>query len=291
MDKIFGSSDLKLQGKDGAVTPVSALAEKQVVGLYFSAHWCPPCRGFTPKLAATYNAMKAAGRDDFEFVFVSSDKDEDSFNEYAGTMPWLSLPFSRRKEKEALSSLFGVNGIPTLVTLDADLKAINKDARGPADNDPTGKSFPWFPLPVEDISTTVSCGGSDVNEKPAVVILCDGASSEVVEACKAGLTEVAVAHNAAAAARGEEPELIFFFAGAHAGPVPQVKGLCGLPAGAPTCSGGVAPTLLLLDIPDNGGFYTEELSDPSTAAGVRAGVGTFLDAYAAKALDRKQLSK
>jgi nucleoredoxin len=32
---------------------------KHVVGLYFSAHWCPPCRGFTPNLVAKYNELKA----------------------------------------------------------------------------------------------------------------------------------------------------------------------------------------------------------------------------------------
>ncbi len=25
-----------------------------IIGIYFSAHWCPPCRGFTPILAKFY---------------------------------------------------------------------------------------------------------------------------------------------------------------------------------------------------------------------------------------------
>ena len=31
------------------------LAPKQIYGLYFSAHWCPPCRKFTPQLVTYYN--------------------------------------------------------------------------------------------------------------------------------------------------------------------------------------------------------------------------------------------
>merc|ERR1711998_484877 len=58
-----------LQSKDGSVPTTDALQNK-VFGLYFSAHWCPPCRGFTPKLAETYNTLKAAGKN-FEIVFVS----------------------------------------------------------------------------------------------------------------------------------------------------------------------------------------------------------------------------
>jgi thiol-disulfide isomerase/thioredoxin len=40
-----------LETKAGkSVSASEALAGKTVV-LYFSAHWCPPCRAFTPQLA------------------------------------------------------------------------------------------------------------------------------------------------------------------------------------------------------------------------------------------------
>merc|ERR1712178_316196 len=71
----------QLQGKSGNVTTTEALADVDAVGIYFSAHWCPPCRGFTPKLAEIYKSMKAAGKK-FEIVFASSDRDQTAFDEY-----------------------------------------------------------------------------------------------------------------------------------------------------------------------------------------------------------------
>merc|ERR1712130_667492 len=38
----------------------STLLDDKYVGIYFSAHWCPPCRGFTPVLAESYNAYLGA---------------------------------------------------------------------------------------------------------------------------------------------------------------------------------------------------------------------------------------
>ena len=35
---------------------VDALAGK-TIGIYFSAHWCPPCQAFTPKLVDFHNEM------------------------------------------------------------------------------------------------------------------------------------------------------------------------------------------------------------------------------------------
>ena len=94
-----GVTDLS-RGKSDKV-PVSSLdGEGKVVGLYFSAHWCPPCRGFTPKLAEWYTKLTSGAlKDKVEIVFVSSDRDEKSFNEYFAEMPWLALPFENRDKK------------------------------------------------------------------------------------------------------------------------------------------------------------------------------------------------
>merc|ERR1712023_590324 len=65
-----------LKGVHGAsaakVSTAEALAGK-TVGIYFSAHWCPPCRSFTPMLAKAYTSHLKSKN--FEIVFVSSDQD------------------------------------------------------------------------------------------------------------------------------------------------------------------------------------------------------------------------
>ena len=109
MDALFGSG-LQLLAQDGATAPAAALASKKVVGLYFSAHWCPPCRGFTPKLADAYRKISADKS--FEIVFVSSDRDEAAFASYYKEMPCLALPFAERELKQKLSKQFKVSGIP-----------------------------------------------------------------------------------------------------------------------------------------------------------------------------------
>jgi thiol-disulfide isomerase/thioredoxin len=102
----------------GAAAP-AAIGGK-ILGLYFSAHWCPPCKAFTPKLADFYRNLKSGGRDDFEIIFVSSDKSAAEFAAYARTMPWLAIDFERRDLQAALGQAFNVQGIPTLVWLNKD---------------------------------------------------------------------------------------------------------------------------------------------------------------------------
>jgi len=140
----------KLMSKNGEVATAEALAGKKAVGLYFSAHWCPPCRGFTPKLAEFYtSSLKAKG---LEIVFVSSDRDENSFKSYFVEQPWLALPYSDRELKEKLSKKFKVQGIPTFVVLDGETgTTITTDGRASVLQDPTGEEFPWKPKPFAEL--------------------------------------------------------------------------------------------------------------------------------------------
>ena len=45
---------VKLDGDFTQVSADSCLAGKKIVCFYFSAHWCPPCRAFTPMLKDAY---------------------------------------------------------------------------------------------------------------------------------------------------------------------------------------------------------------------------------------------
>lgn len=106
----------------------------KTVGLYFSAQWCLPCVKFIPKLISTYHyikqmlADKEGDHEDFEIVFVSSDRDQTSFDSYFATMPWLALPFGDPNNKN-LAKHFDVKGIPCLVILGPDGKTITRQGR------------------------------------------------------------------------------------------------------------------------------------------------------------------
>ena len=58
----------------------------QVVGLYFTAAWCPPCVTFNPVLVEFYNDVNYPDKR-LEIIQISSDQDEASFTEYFTPMP------------------------------------------------------------------------------------------------------------------------------------------------------------------------------------------------------------
>jgi len=112
----------------GAQKKVSELSKHKAIGIYFSAHWCPPCRGFTPMLAKAYNEMKSKGMD-VEIVFASGDSSEKEFQQYLSEMPWLAIPFVDREGEQKLSEKYGIKGIPALIFVDNAGKTLSTQGR------------------------------------------------------------------------------------------------------------------------------------------------------------------
>lgn len=110
-----------VQYRNGSVVHFddSVLADKKLVAVYFSAHWCGPCRKFTPQLVDYYNRV-AAEHPEFEIVFYSHDRSPADFENYMRevNMPWPAIDFAKLKGKQALTKNAGP-GIPSLVLFDS----------------------------------------------------------------------------------------------------------------------------------------------------------------------------
>ena len=117
---------VRLQDDKLKRVPADSIDTKDYYAIYYSAHWCPPCRKFTPKLVDFYN--EAIGHhDNIEVIFVSSDQNEDKMEAYmkkAG-MRWLALDFDKKDNKSSkkLTGYVG-RGIPHLVVVDKNGKVL-----------------------------------------------------------------------------------------------------------------------------------------------------------------------
>jgi len=107
-----------------------ALGKKKLIALYFSAHWCAPCRKFTPQLVEFYNRVTQQ-HPEFEIVFVSCDRSPFGMETYMRDtqMPWPAIDFGKLPGKEALKK-YGGEEIPCLVVLDASGKVISDTYAG-----------------------------------------------------------------------------------------------------------------------------------------------------------------
>jgi nucleoredoxin len=151
---LFGSRLFKLAMVDSTTAELrpnltsDALRGKKVIGVYFSADWCGPCRQFTPELVSFYKRMnqRRGQKDQFEIVWVSRCRDVDSYGKFFAHMGgWVALPPEEAMGNRGtmLSTKFKVKGIPTLVLLDDLGEVITLDGRNKIPQDKAGIGFPW----------------------------------------------------------------------------------------------------------------------------------------------------
>eukprot|EP00286_Rhodomonas_abbreviata_P018018 CAMPEP_0181303174 /NCGR_PEP_ID=MMETSP1101-20121128/8407_1 /TAXON_ID=46948 /ORGANISM="Rhodomonas abbreviata, Strain Caron Lab Isolate" /LENGTH=321 /DNA_ID=CAMNT_0023408709 /DNA_START=32 /DNA_END=993 /DNA_ORIENTATION=+ len=172
--KDLGIEVPRLLKPDGTSVITEQALKGKYVGLYFSAHWCPPCRRFTPILSQTYNAILQS-RPDFEVVFVSGDRDQEAFDEYFASMPWLAVPYSQ--DTTQLEAKYAVEGFPTLVVIGPDGSVVNPDAVDRAEEDSHGKQFPWG---KQVTSVAIGSEGQDQMSKERKSMMDKLAGEEVV---------------------------------------------------------------------------------------------------------------
>mmetsp|Transcript_36672 Transcript_36672/g.76969 ORF Transcript_36672/g.76969 Transcript_36672/m.76969 type:complete len:414 (+) Transcript_36672:125-1366(+) len=123
--KLFKNLPKNALFSKGGISKVSlsdAFANIDLVFFYASAHWCPPCRKYTPQLVKFYNDAKRFHASNpraksVEIVFISADHDLNGFKNYYATMPWLAVPFDA-DTREHLISWMKVTGVPKLMCLD-----------------------------------------------------------------------------------------------------------------------------------------------------------------------------
>jgi len=247
--EIWPSQILASKSSSQKMLDTSTLKDKHLM-LYFSAHWCPPCRKFTPILSKAYTKLRAE-RDDFELVFVSSDRDEQAFKEYFNEMTFCALPYEHREAKTVLSKKYEVAGIPKLIMLGPvsdeqtmDRPLINSNIRGAIE----AGDFSDFPFPERNYGDLE--GSGNLNECKCIIVFHEGGDDDEQEDIKNILKEVGKK-------KEDEENVQFLWAFSTGGLAPRVRSALGMPE-HPTED---HPVMVLLDIPDNGGYYKSDVTD------------------------------
>merc|ERR1712118_72690 len=143
----------------------------------------------------------------------------------------------------------------------------------------------WAPPAVGNMAEGAEAAGTDINECPSIVVMCEGADAATQKSIAEALEPLAKKYIAEAKATGGEPKYIFLIA-KGGGPIEQLKALTKKDAGDALAAAGAKPVMLLFDIPDNGAFYLSSTTDITSKS-----VEEFLRSKEDGQVKRMQLSR
>ena len=112
----------------------------KIIGLYFSAGWCPPCKTFSPIL----KDFRDKNEEEFEVVMVSADNSKREQLKYMsdGKMKWPAFP-ANSIESSNLYNKFGVRSIPTLIILSPNGQIISSNGRSDVSKNSSKALVTW----------------------------------------------------------------------------------------------------------------------------------------------------
>lgn len=141
-------ADKQLMSKDGLVSAEKVLRDKKVIAIYFSAHWCPPCRLFTPVLKDFYEEIMENVGEELAIVFVSADRSETKMESYFKEEhgKWFAIQF-HDEVAETLKKNCSLTGIPKLAIVNKKGEMVHGDARSDVQNLKPWKAYKkWLAL-------------------------------------------------------------------------------------------------------------------------------------------------
>ena len=120
--ELVGSSLIDKSGNEFSTEVLSG----KMIGLYFSAGWCPPCKTFSPKIRDFRNQNS----EDFEIVMVSADSSSSAQLNYMKDMDMSGYALALNSPKtNQLYRQFSITGIPTVVILSHDGSILSQNGR------------------------------------------------------------------------------------------------------------------------------------------------------------------
>ncbi|MEQ2181989.1 hypothetical protein GOODEAATRI_017450 [Goodea atripinnis] len=123
---------------------------------------------------------------------------------------YFSAHWVNEARRSRLNRLYGIQGIPTLILLDADGHVITRQGRVEVLNDPECRLFPWHPRPVLELS---EANAVQLHEGPCLVLFVDAEEEGELEPAKELIQPIAEKLMAKYKAKEEETPLLFFVAG------------------------------------------------------------------------------
>jgi nucleoredoxin len=183
-------------------------------------------------------------------LFVSSDHDQNGFDQYFSEMTFCAMPFEERDAKADISKRLQIKGIPSLLIFGprsaekGDRPLINGNLRGIFETGDYISEFPYKPKPYGDLNKSTD----DINTCKCLIVFHEAGDDAEHEDIQETLKMVAENY---AGTDGVK----FYWATSPTGLSKTVR--TALKLGAI----GDKPLMVLLDIPDQGAFYVSDATE------------------------------